>query len=214
VTEIARGPRNPAGRPPVLIGARLRAGRERYGISLRELARRLGLSASMVSQIERDQVNPSVSTLYALVSELGLTMNDIFTRSSPAAGQGNSGLLSPGSPIVLAANRAVVNLGSGVRWERLTAGSDALVEFFYVVYDIGGESCPEHSLVRHGGTEYGYLISGRLGIRLGFAEYELTPGDSISFDSSIAHRLWTIGVAPATAIWSVVARQGDSRASA
>src|SRR5471032_1285989 len=74
-------------RAPVLIGGQLRAGREQLGISLRELARRLGVSASMISQIERDQVNPSVSTLYALVSELGLTMGDIFTNNDPAAAE-------------------------------------------------------------------------------------------------------------------------------
>src|SRR5216117_833702 len=63
------------------IGARLRAERERLGISLRELARRVGVSPSLVSQIELDRVNPSVGTLYALVTELGMTMSDVFGDS-------------------------------------------------------------------------------------------------------------------------------------
>src|SRR5437867_13234104 len=65
------------------IGARLRAERERLEISLRELARRVGVSPSLVSQIELDRVNPSVSTLYALVTELGMTMSDVFGDSRP-----------------------------------------------------------------------------------------------------------------------------------
>src|ERR687888_1237453 len=65
------------------VGSRLRAERERRGISLRELARRVGVSPSLVSQIELDRVNPSVSTLYALVTELGLTMSDVFGDSPP-----------------------------------------------------------------------------------------------------------------------------------
>ena len=48
-------------------------------MSLRELARRIGVSASLISQIERDKVNPSVSTLYSLVRELGLGMGDLFS---------------------------------------------------------------------------------------------------------------------------------------
>ena len=65
------------------VGSRLRTERESLGISLRELARRVGVSPSLVSQIELDRVNPSVSTLYALVTELGLTMSDVF-GDSPA----------------------------------------------------------------------------------------------------------------------------------
>ena len=60
------------------VGHRLRAERERRGIGLRELARRVGVSPSLVSQIELDRVNPSVSTLYAIVTELGMTMSDVF----------------------------------------------------------------------------------------------------------------------------------------
>src|SRR5438874_11300714 len=63
------------------IGARLRAEREHLGITLRELARRVGVSPSLVSQIELDRVNPSVSTLYALVTELGISMSDVFGDS-------------------------------------------------------------------------------------------------------------------------------------
>jgi len=69
----------------VEVGNRLRAERERLGISLRELARRVGVSPSLVSQIELDRVNPSVSTLYGLVTELGMTMSDVFGDSREPA---------------------------------------------------------------------------------------------------------------------------------
>ena len=54
------------------------------GLSLRELARRIGVSPSLISQIERDKVNPSVSTLYSIVRELGLRMGDLFSDGGPA----------------------------------------------------------------------------------------------------------------------------------
>ena len=65
--------------------------------------------------------------------------------------------------------------------------------------------------MRHGGKEYGYVTGGRLGVQVGFERYDLGPGDSISFDSSSPHRLWTIGDEPAEAIWVVVGRQSDGR---
>ena len=195
---------------PSHIGPRLRAQREQLGVSLRELARRIGVSASLISQIERDKVNPSVSTLYSLVRELGLGMGDLFsadgwTYSPAATARDGTG------PMVTPEHRAVITLASGVTWERLTAAADAGVEFLRVTYDVGSESCPEDSLVRHGGKEYGFVTGGRLGVQIGFERYELGPGDSISFDSSSPHRLWTIGHEAAEAIWFVVGRQSDIR---
>jgi transcriptional regulator with XRE-family HTH domain len=189
------------------IGPRLRAQREQLGLSLRELARRIGVSASLISQIERDKVNPSVSTLYSLVRELGLRMGDLFSDD----GSSITAVASAHSPHVTPDARALINLESGVTWERLTAAADPGVEFLRVVYDVGSESCPEHSLIRHGGKEYAYVIAGRLCVQVGFERYELGPGDSISFDASAPHRLSTIGDRPAEAIWVVTGRQGDGR---
>jgi transcriptional regulator with XRE-family HTH domain len=192
------------------IGGRLREERERLGISLRELARRVGVSPSLVSQIELDRVNPSVSTLYALVTELGMTMSDVF--GDAAVGDRVVRRLRDGDGLAeRPETRRVINLASGVRWERLTPHSDPDVEFLYVEYPIGAASCPEDALVTHGGKEYGYVVSGTLGVRVGFEEYELGPGGSIAFDSSSPHRLWSIGGAPVHAVWVVIGRVADPR---
>jgi transcriptional regulator with XRE-family HTH domain len=193
------------------VGTRLRQERERRGISLRELARRVGVSPSLVSQIELDRVNPSVSTLYALVTELGLTMSDVF-GDGPQGGPHILHVPRAADDVVARRDtRRKINLASGVRWERLTPHSDPDVEFLYVVYPIGAESCPEDALVTHGGREYGYVSSGTLGVRVGFDEYELGPGASIAFDSSSPHRLWAIGDEPVHAIWVVLGRVADPR---
>src|SRR2546423_2807051 len=136
------------------VGSRLRQERERRGISLGKLARRVGVSPSLVSQIELDRVNPSVSTLYTLVTELGMTMSDVFGDSPPGERlvrqlRGGDGLAERPE------TRRVINLASGVRWEQLTPHSDRDAEFLYVVYSVGGASCPEDALMTHGGKEYG-----------------------------------------------------------
>jgi transcriptional regulator with XRE-family HTH domain len=198
---------------PSKIGGRLREERERRGISLRELARRVGVSPSLVSQIELDRVNPSVSTLWAIVTELGMTMSDVFGEAAPEPTQVTPSGGDEDGIVARPDTRRVINLASGVRWERLTPHSDPDVEFLYVVYPVGAESSPEDALVTHGGREYGYVTSGTLGVRVGFEEYELGPGASIVFDSSSPHRLWALGDEPVHAIWVVIGRAGDPRAN-
>ena len=180
-------------------------------MTVRGIAQLVGVSPSLISQIERDKVNPSVSTLWALVSTLGLTMGDVF----PDQANGLSSTQpttppAPSGPVTAPGTRSTINLETGVQWERLTAGSDSLVEFLRLVYLPGAASCDADSLMRHSGKEYGYVLSGRLGVCVGFDEYELEPGMAISFDASLPHRLWAIGEEPAEAIWFVVGRQNDS----
>lgn len=196
------------------IGVRLREERTRAGISQRELARRLGVSASLISQVESGQSKPSVSTLYAIVTELDVSLDDIFrihgngggpsgTAEPAAAGDG----AEPG-PVVRPEERHVIDLDSGVRWERLTSHRHEDVDFLRVVYDIGGASAADERLMRHAGREYGIVLSGRLGVQLGFERIELGPGDSIAFDSAQPHRLWNLGDEPVEGIWFVVGREG------
>ena len=60
------------------IGDRIREERTKAGISQRELARRLGLSPSMISQIESGIAKPSVGTLYSIVNELNLSLDRVI----------------------------------------------------------------------------------------------------------------------------------------
>jgi transcriptional regulator with XRE-family HTH domain len=194
------------------IGSRLREERERGGLSQRELARRLGVSASLISQIESGQSKPSVSTLYAIVTELGVSVDRIFevhAHELPvAAGAEGAPDVGP-APVVSPAERHVIELASGVRWERLTSLEHEDVDFLHVTYDVGGASAPDERLMRHQGREYGYVMSGRLGVQLGFERHELGPGDSIAFDSTIPHRLWNTADEPVHGIWFVVGRDGS-----
>lgn len=194
------------------IGTRLREERDRVHISQRELARRIGLSASMISQIESGQSKPSVSTLYAIVTELGVSVDDIFSGGNGSAADAGDDGAEPGEPrhgaMVKLEDRHVIDLDSGVRWERLTSHEHEDVDFLHVVYDVGGSSASDEKMMRHPGREYGVVLEGQLGVRLRFEEYALGPGDSIAFDSTQPHRLWNIGDVPVIGIWFVVGRDG------
>lgn len=191
----------------MLLGQRLRDERERQSIGLRTLAKRVGVSASLISQVERGKVMPSVGTLYAIVRELGLFMDDLFVE---AGGRGARRAEPPG-PVQRHDTRKTMHLASGVRWERLTPTADPGIDFQYSIYEVGAESCPADSLMRHGGKEYGYVLQGRLGVTIGYESYDLGPGDSVSFLSTLPHRLWNSGDETTTAIWLVVGRESDIR---
>jgi len=205
------------------LGARLRQERDRRGLTLRELARRLDVSPSLVSQIETGKTQPSVRTLYAIVSELGVSLDELFTpagdeaegrSSEPSPDPAAAPSVQPHDTAVLAGigrvqraeGRQAIDLGSGVRWERLTTWNDRDVDFIYATYEAGGSSSPDGGLMRHNGREFGVVLSGKLGVTVGFEDYVLGPGDSIAFDSSTPHRLHNDGDEVATAIWIVLGR--------
>jgi transcriptional regulator with XRE-family HTH domain len=209
-------PRKPNGRPPIdsPLGERLRTERDRLGLSLRELARRLEVSPSLVSQIETGKIQPSVRTLYAMVSEIGVSLDELFAPAGAQPAQNGPasvvkrGPTAPPERVQRAGERRVIELESGVRWERLTTWNDSDVDFLYAIYEVGGASSPAGQLVRHNGREFGIVISGRLGVTVGFEEHVLEPGDSISFESTIPHRLYTVGDEPVRTVWVVIGRYG------
>ena len=187
------------------IGDRIREERTRAGISQRELARRLGLSASMISQIESGHTLPSVATLWSIVTELDLSLDTVIRGEDARTGT-TTEEPERGGPVVRAATRRSVQLDTGVRWEELSPGAEAGVDFVRAIYEVGGASTVDESLMRHSGREYGYVLSGTLGIQIGFRDYELGPGDSIAFDSTTPHRLYNKGDVPVEAVWFVAGR--------
>jgi transcriptional regulator with XRE-family HTH domain len=183
--------------PGTGLGPRLREVRVTRELSVRELARRVGCSASLISQIERGVSVPSVGVLYSLATELGSSLDYLLFGSGagPGAGGGAAPAAAPGPwevsaplPIVQRGDsRKIIDLASGVRWERLTPQSEATTDFLEVIYSPGGHSTDERRPLRHDGREYGLIISGTLQANVGFESYELGPGDSIAFDSSTPH---------------------------
>jgi transcriptional regulator with XRE-family HTH domain len=230
-----------------VIGDHLRQVRQARGLSLRALAARVGVSPSLISQVETGRARPSVRTLYALASELRISLDELLfpdaARAAEAAGAagdlddaagGADGAITgagasgrpadvaagplleirlPEDPVQRSTDRKVIHLASGVTWERLTTASIANVDFLYVTYDVGGASSPEHESQRHPGQEWGYVVTGTLGVTIGFDDVVLGPGDAIAFDSTTPHRLYNAGVEPVHGIWFVLGRRAGAFAA-
>jgi transcriptional regulator with XRE-family HTH domain len=207
------------------IGARIRFERVRRGATVRGLARQVGVSASLISQIETGKSLPSVSTLYAITTALRVPVEDLFDPAEPSGNGGNggagrsthapsagaadaAGLPAPdrdqhSGPHLQPGEREILTLDSGVTWERLGQLRGHHVDFLKITYSPGSTSASGGELMRHSGTEYGYLISGELILTLGFDERRLGPGDSICFDSTTPHGYRNDGDEPAVGVWFV-----------
>lgn len=192
------------------VGPRIRQLRMERNVTLREMARQLSVTPSFVSQLETGKSRASVATLYSICEFLGVSMDEVF-QTAQVVHQDESVQASAAineGPVVRANSRPTIHLDSGVTWERLTAVHDNAVDFMRIIYDVGGSSTADNAFLRHLGTEYHFVISGRLQVQLGFETYELVAGDAISFDSSEPHCLVNIGDSPVVCITSVIRQRG------
>lgn len=222
MTHISAATDSAAGDLAGDIGRRLAAYRGERGLRVAELAREIGVTPSLISQIERGQSRPSVSTLFALAQALDVPVDAFFREAAaaspaataavvgPAAGAGPAAPaelelpagvgrhLAEARYVVRQGNRATIDIEGGVRWERLTPETMPHLDFFELVYGPGAESNP--TLYSHPGTEMVLMLSGSLDISVGFETYRLAPGDSMEFPSSLPHRYANPGHTEARAV--------------
>ncbi len=210
--------------PVLLIGEKLRAARERENLSLRELAARAEISASMLSQIETGKVYPSMRSMYHIATALALPIDYFFPetglnhpvhvaledttasdlREAELNGEidtNTSGFIiaRPSTPVVQASERPRIKLEGGIDWARLTEHAEKGIEFVEVTYAPGATS--GESLSHHSGREFGLVLAGELTVELGFERYTLKEGDSITFDAATPHRLTNPSPRPMRALW-------------
>lgn len=191
------------------IGQRLREARTRQGISLRAIAQAVGVSPSLISQVETGKTQPSVSTLYALVTQLGISLDELMGHEpwTTAPAREDKGPVRPYPPAVQrSADNPTLEMENGVRWERLAIGTDGAADAFLATYEPSASSSVEGKLMRHAGIEYGYIIEGELTLQLEFDTQVLGPGDSLHFDSSRPHLYVNNGTVPARGVWFVLGR--------
>ncbi len=185
--------------PRYRFGEKIREIRERRQLTMKEVARRAGLSESLISQIERNKVAPAIDTLLAVVEVLDIDLEYLF-RDFKRDRQVN---------LVRKAERQKVVLRK-MTYEQLsrTIGSDEEhgIEAYFLEIKPGGES--SSSEYGHPGKELGVVISGSAEFTIGTKTYPLEEGDSLSFASSVPHVLRNTGSGPLRAFWVVTPPKG------
>jgi transcriptional regulator with XRE-family HTH domain/quercetin dioxygenase-like cupin family protein len=198
------------------LGDRLRSARMAKGYTLRELARQIGVSASLLSQVENGKSQASVTNLHALVTALDISLDELFASAEapepPASAAPSVAGMPQASayalePVHRSGTRPILRMAGGVTWERLSSLLGHLVDAQLVTYEPGSSSSVDGTLSRHNGTEFAYLIEGDLLLQLGYEEYHLKAGDSLSFDSTTPHLYQNLGEVPARGVWFELGRR-------
>lgn len=179
----------------VEIGPRLRAARTRQGLGVRQLAREIGVTAGLVSQIETGRTQPSVATLYLLVERLDISLDWLM-------GLDDRELPGGERPVVAGdGERPVLRISTGVSWEMLVPGAASGHDLVLVTYEPGGDGTAGDRLAGHDGREGAYLITGELTLLLGGERHPVRAGDSLDFDARIPHAYRNEGEAVARGVW-------------
>jgi transcriptional regulator with XRE-family HTH domain len=177
------------------VGDNVRAERKKAGLSVRELARRLGVSASFLSQFELGQSQAAVSTLFAIASELNVSLDDLLGHSIDKT--------PPRKPIKSPAVPEYLTFQTGVRWTRLAdLGQDA-VDFLLTEYEPGADSAPADQPQQHRGNDYGYILEGTLTVVVKGRKRRVKQGSAIAMRGDEPHRLMNETDQLVRAIWFV-----------
>ena len=168
-----------------LIGQRLRELREQHRLTMRGLGELAGVSASLISDVERGRVEPSISALKRLAGALDTTLIYFFSEDGPSEDRvvrradrralGRPSFAGPGNP------------DPGIHFELASPDNTEKIEAIYGRYDVGASMGDEP--VTHEGEEWGMVLAGRLKVWVGDDIYFLEPGDAISFPSTTPHRM-------------------------
>jgi DNA-binding transcriptional MerR regulator/quercetin dioxygenase-like cupin family protein len=169
----------------VRLGARLREIRQKAGRTLEEAAAAAGLSPSFLSSLERDQTGAAPATLHRLMHSYGATLSSLMRSESTVGAQ----VKHPG-------HRTTVR-SHGVTMEQLVDGQ-TLLDASITILEPGGGSGGQFA---HEGEELVYVLEGQLEVVLGGETYELGPGDSLFYPSSIEHGWSNPGTVTTRTVW-------------
>lgn len=197
------------------IGDELRRVRVSRKLSLRNVASAVGVSASLLSQVETGKTQPSVSTLYALVNHLGVSLDGLMkgmSQSGSAAPEGSGYEDGHHGIVQRRSENPLIEMENGVVWERLADGGRDDADPLMVTYEPGSSSSVEGKMMRHDALEYGLIIEGTLTLRIENEVHEIYPGDSFSFDANRLHMFENNSAKPARGIWFVIgSKQAQSQ---
>jgi transcriptional regulator with XRE-family HTH domain len=172
------------------FGPRVRALREGMDLSLRELTLRSGVSAPMLSQVERGETSPTLAVAARIATGLDLTLSQLLRLDE-----------GDGVTVVLAAERRQGGARQrGHRWEVLTPahpGQRAEVSFHELAAGAATGGPDDPPMHEAGARETAVVLEGRLRLVCAGVPHELKEGDAVTFDADLPHHFENPGAAAA-----------------
>ena len=162
------------------VGSAIRELRQRHGLTIAQVSEQASISRGMLSKIENGQTSAGMETLARIARSLGVSMSMLFSKYDVTA--------STAQHIKKGAGMEVVRRGtkSGHTYHLLAydQGPVKLFEPFLITIDSPDATFP---VFEHPGTEFLYMLEGRMEYRHGQHTYLLTPGDALSFRGEVPH---------------------------
>lgn len=156
------------------LGSKLRELRLGRGMTLHEVALQTNMSASMLSQLERGIVAPSLATLYALAQFYETHLAELFQEDSGEEGE-----------LVRRAERVVMHLPRSDATYELLGRSRQDLQMFEMVMT-SGDGSADHT-ISHAGEECVLVLEGVVRARVGTQEFVLNEGDSLQYSAMLPH---------------------------
>jgi transcriptional regulator with XRE-family HTH domain len=196
------------------MGERIRTQRLALNLTISDLAKDTGLTGSTISQVERTVISPSISTLKKICDALKISVGELFEDIEEGVGQTEQPkapqavplsmdqitLTHNGSPVVRKDRRKILLPSPGVRYYLLTPNLSGPLELIYNEFEPGAGTGPD--LYTHPGVESGFVLSGKLEVKINSEVYILEEGDSITFNSSEPHLLLNVSDGMSTCVWA------------
>ncbi len=162
------------------IGEVFKRLRQDANLTLADLSAGAGVSSAMLSRIENGMATASLDTLERLCLALGIGLSDLFKQIDQKKGTAQL--------VKKAEQMEVVRVGTkyGYTYKLLSydKGPKKLFDPFYIEMDKKSQSYPRFS---HPGTEFIYMLQGRVEYRFGEFKYLLEPGDAFTFSGDVVH---------------------------
>lgn len=178
---------------PPAVGATLQTLRQAHKLSLDELSRRAGVSKSMLSQIERNQANPTVAVLWRLANALGVELTEILASTPAASG-------TPAITVVAEHATPVIRSPDGKCELRILGPIELAgrLEWYQLSIEPGGELTSEAH--ERGAREHLTVFEGQVRVQSGASERTVISGETARYAVDEHHSLANAGEHRVTAL--------------
>lgn len=199
----------------VSLGKKIRAIRTAKDMKITEMSRLSGLTTSLISQVERGLISPSIETLKKIGNVLDVPLSFLFETDEregtpggvPPRPAADAAEIKPlnlfgASPVVHPDARKRLYPGEGIELQLLNPNLNGPIEFIYNVYQPhSGTGGGKYS---HPGSECGLILTGELVVEIGEETHVLRAGDSITFESTTPHAKRNLSDQVCTCVWANV----------
>jgi transcriptional regulator with XRE-family HTH domain len=176
------------------IGEKLRSMRLRKSMGLVDLGKHTGLSAALLSKLERGKLFPTLPTLLRIAMVFGVGLDYFFTDERKRR---VVGLVRKGERVRFPERPGTPDVQYYFECLDYRATERKLSAFLADFQEVPLEKLKPH---QHAGVEFLYVIKGSLAIKIGSEEFVLEPEDSIYFDSAVLHSYRRVGPKACTGV--------------